>query len=165
MRFVRFAGEKTIADLVHAHYGAALSAAEVKKAEKLVVEANPQLKAIRDVPPGAVLRLPPIATKKAPAAAQDSEDVALRIQAFDQQFGQLTADLRTAVADEGEALKQDRNFSDGLKRLIEEVKDARPMFEEVRRGLKTREERLSGAQDLLKQLPGIQEEVEKLLRD
>jgi len=163
MRFVTYAGEKSVSELVKAYYGA-LGAADSKRAEALILEANPRLKSLRDVPRGAVLRLPPLTTKRL-AAAPDGEDTAMRLEVYVELFQRFAGELRAAIESEGEALKEDQQIGTDVKRAIQEVPEADGLLEEVRRGLKARGEILDQARQLLKVLPEIHAVVEKMQRN
>jgi hypothetical protein len=79
-RITSFQGEKKIGDLAARLYGD-LPAAQLKRAQQALLEANPQLKTLRDVPAGALLVVPEIPGRKpgaaAPAAAGDAPGVEL----------------------------------------------------------------------------------------
>jgi hypothetical protein len=66
---------------------------------------------------------------------------------------------------ETEALKGDQRIPPEVKKVIEQVPEIQPLVEEVRRGLKDREERLGEARDLLKSLPAIRATVEQMQRE
>src|SRR4051794_716383 len=129
MRFATFAGERTISELVRTHYGA-LGAAEAKRAEKLIVEANPQLKSLAEVPRGAVLRHPPIISRK--AAPARSEDTTIRLDTYERLFEQFAEELRAGIDAESRALKEDERIGTEVRRMIDQVPDARELLEEVR---------------------------------
>ena len=161
MRFATFAGEKTISDLIKTHYGA-LSAAEAKRAEKLIVDANPQLKSLADVPAGAVLRLPPVTAKK--AKPPSGEDAAVQAEAYNELFDRFAEELKAAIEEETRTLKEDERIGADVKKAVDQTPDAGKLLEEVRRGLKDRAARLTEARELLDELPAIQSAVEELLK-
>jgi hypothetical protein len=163
MRFVAFAGEKSVSELVKAHYGA-LGGADAKRAEKLVLDANPALKALKSLPRGAVLRLPGIVTKR-PVAVPDDEEASVRSAVLAELLRGFTDELKAAIESEATALKADQKVDPDVKKMIDQVPEAGDLFEQVRRGLKQREERRVAAQELLKQLPGMQDVIEQLLTE
>ena len=162
MPFITLRGEKNLSDLIEAHYGA-LSAADAKRAEKMLLEANPQLKNLRELRPGTVIRIPGEIGRKPVRKPNDTAAPVsdLLLSQLDTFAGALRADL----AEETTALREDKRRLETaqVRRLMEELSELGPVAAGVREGLTRRETALKQAQAFEKLLPAIKGQLTKLL--
>src|SRR5574340_113499 len=154
MPFITLQGEKQLSELIEAHYGA-LKPADAGRAEKLLLEANPELKNLKDLRPGTVVRIPGLVGRKPARTANETS--APVSQVLLAQLEALAGTLRSDIADETGALKEDRRKLDSapVRRVLEQLPELRPAAEAVRQGMKRREQALEQAQVFEKLLPAI----------
>lgn len=161
MRFVVLRGENNLDDLIRAHFGD-LEASEMKRVETLMLALNPELKNMRDLHPGAVIRLPVLDERN---ASRESIDVmTLRRDELLDQLDRFTDQLKAAIKSETELLDKDKSGLDSdTVRNADQSIELRPLIDGAQRGVDQRQASLDHAQKFVDLLPKIRDALGKML--
>ncbi len=159
MPIATFRGEKTVADIADKMY-VRLTPKQREKAEAEILKANPQLKDLRRVPEGAIVRVPDLPELRpktnrslenpdAQVADAIADSLAILDTRFDTRVEQANADLKSQIA-----LTKTRQVKDALANSP----DLQAVLGEATKSLaaraKTIEARRAALTDTIKQVAG-----------
>src|SRR5574337_240184 len=142
MRFVALHDEKKLSELIQAHFGD-LNANDIKRVEKLLLNANPELKNLRDMPRGAVIRLPKFDRRG--AASDEDDPTTLVCEELLDQIDRFAAELKAAIDTETSVLREDSARLSAVKRALEQMPELTPLVNGVKQAMKQRDISLSHA--------------------
>jgi hypothetical protein len=139
MGFIVFKGEKKISNLLERAYGD-LKPADAKRAEEALLRANPELKKLRELKPGALIVVPPLPGIRPTASNEAAELIVEAVRAtrgaldeYRKRLGEALDRERAEVTGVLELLK-----SKELKAAVRDSPDAAPYAERVAEATKAR---------------------------
>jgi len=139
MSFIVFRGEKKIENLLERAYGD-LKTADAKRAQEALLRANPQLKKLRELKPGALVMVPPVPgirpTRSREAAEPMVEAVRATRGALDEYRKRLAQALEHERAEVTGALELLK--SKELKAAVRKFPESAPYAERVAEATKVR---------------------------
>ena len=139
MSFIVFKGEKKIESLLERAYGD-LKTADAKRAEEALLRANPQLKKLRELKPGALIVVPPLPGIRPTASSEAAEPMVEAVRATRGALDEYRKRL-------GEAIERERAEVTGVQELlrskelnaaVREFPGAAPYTERVAQATKAR---------------------------
>lgn len=161
MRYTALRGERQISDFIRAHFGD-LSPSDMKRAKKLLLDLNPELKNLRDLPSGAVIALPKLVQGKVSNDACDPMAAAY-VELLDE-LHQYSGEINGAVTAEEKVVDADtQQFFNDLANFFGEQDGMSPLESGVKQALEQRKAMLSNSQRYAISIPQIREALEQML--
>lgn len=165
MRIMLFHGEQSIADLADNIY-ACLSPKTHAVAEAALLEANPQLKEIGGLKPGAILKVPRISgvsfkadQSHADPVGQVGEALLQSLKAYHLQFEKAIGEAHEMLDKEVTLLEDEK-----LKELASSDRALKELVVAAMQGLETREKRLNNCESAMLIFERLADELLKLSR-